>query len=452
MKKTFPAAVQVALPIDYDFDVTNTGSVNLVDVDVSDPTVGFDNNPNISLAPAGTKHYDAQMTKNTPQVINNTVSASGDFGSSTVFATVNDSASCTTHVVDARISIVHSAVNQVNTAHTFVVTVEKNDGTGWAAASGVVVTPSETGVGSITNETCTAGTDASGQCKVTVNSSSPGSSTVNASATVTVLGVPIDVATNGYGAFTVSNTKTWVAGSLAWLKKDNFGNPLGGATFQVCRTLDRFGAAITPPECVTVLDNSAPDQDPNAGGFLLTNLGLGTYTIKETVPPPGYNGDSYVETIVLTLADPNKSATHIWINIPNQGCTPDFWQGGAGAPLWDQVNDPQWIYNGTNPYIHTTLFNAFFNVVTDSRLNGYTMYQLVSSGGGSDPAVKAARDMVAAYLNESAFPATFPAPSLADLKTMWYNAVTGGDSALDAFHLLVSQWNSPAPPGFCPLP
>ena len=32
------------------------------------------------------------------------------------------------------------------------------------------------------------------------------------------------------------------------------------------------------------------------------------------------------------------------------------------------------------------------------------MYDLVSSGGGSDPAIKAARDMVAAYLNESAFP------------------------------------------------
>ena len=138
--------------------------------------------------------------------------------------------------------------------------------------------------------------------------------------------------------------------------------------------------------------------------------------------------------------------------IPVQGCTPGFWQGGAGAPLWNEPNDPQWVYGGTNPFIHTTLFNAFFNVVTDPRLDGYTMYQLVSSGGGSDPAIKSARDMVAAYLNESAFPDDFPADSLDALKTMWYDAVAGGDAALAAFHNTVSGWNNPAPPGYCPLP
>jgi hypothetical protein len=35
---------------------------------------------------------------------------------------------------------------------------------------------------------------------------------------------------------------------------------------------------------------------------------------------------------------------------------------------------------------------------------------------------------------------------------MWYAAVAGGDAALDAFHNLVSGWNDPEPPGFCPLP
>jgi hypothetical protein len=84
------------------------------------------------------------------------------------------------------------------------------------------------------------------------------------------------------------------------------------------------------------------------------------------------------------------------------------------------------------------------------------MYDLVSSGGGSNSAVKAARDMVAAYLNESAFPVTFPADGLDALKAMWYDAVTaalnGDDSLLDAFHNQVNGWNSPEPPGFCPLP
>jgi hypothetical protein len=77
------------------------------------------------------------------------------------------------------------------------------------------------------------------------------------------------------------------------------------------------------------------------------------------------------------------------------------------------------------------------------------MIDLVGSGGTTDSARRAARDMVAAYLNESAFPATFPATSLASLTAMWYAAVSGGDAALDAFHVLVSSWNDP---GFCPLP
>jgi hypothetical protein len=159
----------------------------------------------------------------------------------------------------------------------------------------------------------------------------------------------------------------------------------------------------------------------------------------------------YTETLVLTLEDASQSASHIWVNSPNQGCTPGFWQGGAGSQLWNEVNDPQWTYGGTNPYIHTTLFNDFFNGTVDPDLAGFTMYDLVSTGGGSNSDQKAARDMVAAYLNESAFPAAFPASSLADLTAMWYAAVAGGDAALDSFHNLVGSWNSPNP-GFCPLP
>jgi hypothetical protein len=143
-----------------------------------------------------------------------------------------------------------------------------------------------------------------------------------------------------------------------------------------------------------------------------------------------------------------------------EGCTPGFWQGGAGAQLWDVPMDNDWFTAGYatpyNPYAHDKLFNDFFNVVTHPDLSNYTMYDLVSSGGGSNAAVKAARDMVAAYLNESAFPVTFPADSLDALKAMWYDAVTaslgGDDSLLDAFHTQVNGWNSPEPPGFCPLP
>jgi uncharacterized repeat protein (TIGR01451 family) len=135
--------------------------------------------------------------------------------------------------------------------------------------------------------------------------------------------------------------------------------------------------------------------------------------------------------------------------IPILGCTPGFWQGGTGAPLWNEVNDPDWTGVGTNPFIHTTLFNDFFTPHPD--LVGLTMFDLVGSGGTSVSARRAARDMVAAYLNQSAFPNDFPADSLAALEDKWNTAVAGGDAALDAFHLEVSGWNDPAPPGFCPL-
>jgi hypothetical protein len=81
------------------------------------------------------------------------------------------------------------------------------------------------------------------------------------------------------------------------------------------------------------------------------------------------------------------------------------------------------------------------------------MYDLVSTGGTSNSARRAARDMVAAYLNESAFPGTFPADSLTALSTMWFNAVaTGTDAAFDNFHNEVSGWNDPPEGGYCPLP
>jgi hypothetical protein len=103
--------------------------------------------------------------------------------------------------------------------------------------------------------------------------------------------------------------------------------------------------------------------------------------------------------------------------------------------------------------VHTTVFNVFFSTVTDSRLGTQTMFQIVSNEGGiANSAEKAARTMVAAYLNEAAFPGTFPADSLAALETMWYNAVTDGDSALDSFHNLVAGWNNPPEGGYCPLP
>jgi len=110
--------------------------------------------------------------------------------------------------VDARISIFESGVNPVGQSHDFTVTVEKYLGeiTGWVPASGVNVTGTTT-FGILTGSPAT--TNSAGQVTLTVNSYVAGTATVHASATVSICDIDIDVATDGYGAYIVDNTKIW---------------------------------------------------------------------------------------------------------------------------------------------------------------------------------------------------------------------------------------------------
>ena len=114
-----------------------------------------------------------------------------------------------------------------------------------------------------------------------------------------------------------------------------------------------------------------------------------------------------------------------------QGCTPGFWQGGVGIHLWNTVNDPQWTASGgagTNPFIQTTVFNSYF--ASWPSLSGLTMLDIVGTGGGPDPARKAARNLVAAYLNVS-WGLNLNGLTQSDLEDMWADAVAAGTS--DAF-------------------
>ncbi len=231
-------------------------------------------------------------------------------------------------------------------------------------------------------------------------------------------------------SFTINNTSSSDSPNLTLASvSDSVLGDLTGAA-NTCATL-ASGAS-----CNFTVDYTIQPSDPNP----LVNVVTVHYN------PVGFPND-------ITATD------DCTVHIPVEGCTPGFWQGGAGLALWNQPNDPQWPNDATQPFYAGTLFNSFFNQVISSTLSGLTMLDIVGSGGTSDWVLKAARDLVAAYLNESAFPAQFPAASLASLATSWYNALTvynssGGTdtSALEAFHNLVSGWNSPPPPGFCPLP
>ena len=127
---------------------------------------------------------------------------------------------------------------------------------------------------------------------------------------------------------------------------------------------------------------------------------------------------------------------------PLVGCTPGFWQGrNNGSQLWNTQPDAEWTANGGTgapPFVHGTQFNSFFT--SHAALSGMTMMDLVGSGGGKVNAQKAARSLVAAYLNTAAGLNTgYTLPVLA---ARWTAAVAGGDAALLALHTELDAANN----------
>jgi prealbumin domain-containing protein len=265
--------------------------------------------------------------------------------------------------VDALITITPSQTNGITEPHTFTVHVAASDGstTTLQPVSGVkptvTLTPAGGAVVSGKTDNCAStGTNASGDCTVTFTSNSAGTVTGNASITLTLAGISVTRTTgDSHTGDSADAVKTFVQGSLKWIKHDGGGNLLGGATFQVCATGGTAASTGHTPLCVTVLDNvgqlgyTGADSDATAGQFeldkyqsfggsALAGLALGTYTIQETVAPAGYTLDPFIETITIDQSHLNPSATHIWVDTqPGQGCTPGFWKNHTAA--WDSSSD-----------------------------------------------------------------------------------------------------------------
>jgi hypothetical protein len=160
----------------------------------------------------------------------------------------------------------------------------------------VTLTPAGSAVAQIdaaasTCDNTGANTDANGQCTLKFSSATAGAVTGSASATLTLNGTPVLVRTDGSGDNSTVAVKTYVAGSLRWLKHDGNGALLGGAVFTVCRTEDWSSAgsggytALGTPVCVDVSDHvsgtdntntAVEDRDGTAGEFELGGLILGS--------------------------------------------------------------------------------------------------------------------------------------------------------------------------------
>ena len=382
------------------------------------------------------------------------VTMGGQAVTRTTDGTHGSSGSATKKYVDANISITPTATNGITEAHTFSITVTALPGTATPVAF-TSITPSVSPAPGSQSSTCSSPTvnGNTATCTVTINSNSAGVFTANATAVVTMGGVAVTRSTDGTHGSSGSATKTYVQGSISWVKHDNNGALLGGAVFTVCATGGTAASTGHTPLCVDVTDNSPPDADPVAGQFkvntyqsfggsALGGLAMGTYTIVEKTPPAGYLIDpsGHVETLTLTTSNPNQASSYVWVNTPpQQGCTPGFWQGGIGSTLWNTANDPDWTAHGgagTNPFTTSTLFNSFFTPWSGEA--GKTMLDLVGTGGGSAAADKAARVVVAEYLN-AAFGLQTPYTTT-QVAQMWTNAVAAGTDAAftDVFNKLTA--------------
>lgn len=245
--------------------------------------------------------------------------------------TGGSSGDATKRFVDASITIAPTlATNNVNASHTFTVTVRQDagDGAGFVAASvghvTVQLTPSggATPVVNTTASTCDdAGDnlDSSGQCALVFTSATAGTVVGHASVALTISGLAITRETDGVAPNSGDATKIFVEGTLEWRKVDNAGNALGGATFQVCRT-STFNATSgqeedTPDVCVSVLDDAAPDVNASAGGFRLANLTLGVYTVRETIPPPGFAPDPATRTVEINASQQRGVVAQAFVDL-----------------------------------------------------------------------------------------------------------------------------------------
>jgi hypothetical protein len=174
----------------------------------------------ITSAAAGTTTIHATTTLSVGGV--SLTRATGD-------AHVGDGPNAVKNWAGARISIAPNATNEIGQPHTFTVTLEKDTGSGFAAAAGETVTVTLTNSGGAVATPAgpfTGTTNASGQFQVTFTSNSTGTVTGHASSTLSIGGQPVTVQTNGVSPNSGDAVKTFVNAKIA-ITPATANNPVG---------------------------------------------------------------------------------------------------------------------------------------------------------------------------------------------------------------------------------
>jgi Prealbumin-like fold domain len=114
-------------------------------------------------------------------------------------------------------------------------------------------------------------------------------------------------------------------GALRILKNSTKGGPVSNP------------GAVFSYDSSSVTDNGAGDEDPDVGEVCVSGLLVGTYTVNETSPPPGY-GDASQSDLTATVVDgtdcganpPGAGATVTFTNPPLADIQVNFRDGGSG--------------------------------------------------------------------------------------------------------------------------
>lgn len=209
-----------------------------------------------------------------------------------------------------------TAVNAVNQAHTFTVTLEQGSGTSTLVV-GVPVTVTLSPSVEPTSDTCATGTDGDGECAVTINSSTPGTFTAHASTTIMSGGNPFPVATGGED--NPDATKEYVGAQIA-LSPLTATNDINQAHVITATIVVNPGPSETlapDGQLVTfALDNSAGATAAFEGGVdtCTTSGGTGTCSVTINSATAGtvtVNGFVSIDVSGVTLerdTDPSTSA------------------------------------------------------------------------------------------------------------------------------------------------
>lgn len=118
---------------------------------------------------------------------------------------------------------------------------------------------------------------------------------------------------SGQEVFDFGAIENYQNGRMTWVKKDDAGAILGGATFEICEN-------IAEGYCFTVEDYTGQpgyegwDEDERPGYFHVADLIFGDYTLTEISAPDGYLIDETVhEVTVAASADPADAG--VFVNI-----------------------------------------------------------------------------------------------------------------------------------------